>query len=57
MLLEKASVSYKGLVKDLKPGDKVSIDDGLIELKVDNITDSDVNCTVLNTGKIGSKKV
>ena len=53
---KKASVSYKGLVKDLKPGDKVSIDDGLIELKVDNITDSDVNCTVLNTGKIGSKK-
>ena len=51
-----AMVSHKGITKDLKVGDSVLIDDGLVELKVDNITDTDVNCTVLNTGKISSNK-
>ena len=32
-----ATVSHKGIVKDLKPGDIVLIDDGLVEMKVDNI--------------------
>ena len=41
-----AMVSHKGITKDLKVGDSVLIDDGLVELKVDNITDTDVNCTV-----------
>ena len=51
-----ATVSHKGIVKDLKPGDAVLIDDGLVELKVDNITETDVVCTVKNTGKISSNK-
>ena len=51
-----AMVSHKGITKDLKVGDSVLIDDGLVELKVDNITDTDVNCTVINTGKISSNK-
>ena len=51
-----AMVSHKGITKDIKVGDSVLIDDGLVELKVDNITDTDVNCTVLNTGKISSNK-
>jgi pyruvate kinase len=51
-----AMVSHKGITKDLKVGDSVLIDDGLVELKVDNITDTDVNCTVVNTGKISSNK-
>ena len=51
-----AMVSHKDITKDLKVGDSVLIDDGLVELKVDNVTDTDVNCTVLNTGKISSNK-
>jgi len=54
--INQATVSHKGITKDLKPGDTVLIDDGLVELKVDNITETDVICTVKNTGKINSNK-
>ena len=54
--INQATVSHKGITKDLKPGDTVLIDDGLVELKVDNLTETDVVCTVKNTGKINSNK-
>ena len=50
------SVTYKGLPNDLKVGDRVLIDDGLIGLRVDEIADTEINCTVLNGGLLGSKK-
>ena len=49
--INQATVSHKGITKDLKPGDKVLIDDGLVELDVDSITDNDVLCIVKNSGK------
>jgi pyruvate kinase len=52
----KVSVTYKDLPKDLTIGSTVLIDDGLIELRVDEINGSDINCTIINGGKIGSKK-
>ena len=54
--INQATVSHKGITKDLKPGDTVLIDDGLVELTVDSLTETDVNCTVKNTGKISSNK-
>ena len=54
--INQATVSHKGITKDLKPGDTVLIDDGLVELTVDNITETDLVCTVKNTGKINSNK-
>ena len=54
--INQATVSHKGIVKDLKPGDIVLIDDGLVEMKVDNITETDVVCTVKNSGKVSSNK-
>ena len=54
--IEKASLSHKGITKDLKVGDHLSIDDGLVELKVDDVTETDLICTVLNSGKISSNK-
>jgi pyruvate kinase len=54
--INQASVSHKGIVKDLKPNDIVLIDDGLVELKVDSVTETDVVCTVKNTGKVNSNK-
>ena len=54
--INQAMVSHKGITKDLKVGDSVLIDDGLVELKVDNLTDTDVVCTVLNSGKVSSNK-
>ena len=54
--INQATVSHKGITKDLKVGDSVLIDDGLVELIVDNLTDTDVICTVKNTGKVSSNK-
>lgn len=50
------SVSYKGLPDDLDIGKKVLIDDGLVELEVVEIKDTDVICKVNNYGILKSKK-
>ena len=36
-----SSISFAGLPKDVKQGQKILIDDGLIELTVDSVTDTD----------------
>ena len=53
---DKVSVSYKELYNDLKPGAKVLIDDGAIELKVDEIVGKDIVCTVVHGNGLGSRK-
>ncbi len=52
----KVSVTYEGLPQDVKAGDKILIDDGLIELKVMEITDTDVKCQVQNGGPLSDRK-
>jgi len=52
----KVSVTYKGLYNDVKPGTKILIDDGAIELKVDEIVDKDIVCTVVHGNPLGSRK-
>ena len=52
----KVSLTYKGLVDDVQIGNMILIDDGLIELKVESKTDTDIVCTVVNGGTIGSRK-
>ena len=53
---EKVSVSYKELYKDVQPGTKILIDDGAIELVVDEIVDKDIHCTVVHGNRLGSRK-
>ena len=53
---DRVSVSYKELYKDLKPGAKVLIDDGAIELVVDEIVGKDIVCTVVHGNGLGSRK-
>ena len=53
---DKVSVTYKELYKDVKPGAKVLIDDGAIELVVDEIKDKDIVCTVVHGNPLGSRK-
>ena len=53
---KKASVSYAGLADDVSSGDMILIDDGLISLEVKSIDGKDIYCTVLNDGKVSSKK-
>ena len=51
-----ASVTYKQLPNDVKSGNTILIDDGLIELKVDEVAGEDVVCTVVNGGPVSDKK-
>ena len=53
---EKVSISYKELYKDVEPGTKILIDDGAIELKVDEVVDKDIVCTVVHGNGLGSRK-
>ena len=50
------SVTYKELYKDVVPGTKILIDDGAIELKVDEIVGKDIVCTVNHGNPLGSRK-
>lgn len=50
------SITYKDLPADVHKGDRILIDDGLIELKVDNTGDTDILCTVINGGAVSNSK-
>lgn len=51
-----ASISYKELYKDVKAGDKILIDDGLVELLVKEIEGEKIITEVENSGVISSHK-
>lgn len=52
----RCSVTYKTLPKELEEGNKILIDDGLIELRVTSLTEKDVVCKVINGGTVSSHK-
>ena len=54
---EKVCIRYTNLAKDMKPGEFILIDDGKIELRIDEvINDYDVKSTVITGGILKSKK-
>lgn len=53
---EMISVSYKDLAQDMEVGNRILIDDGLIELEVTAIDGNDVVTRVVNGGELGSRK-
>ena len=52
----KCSVTYTGLANDVKPGDTILIDDGLVGLTVKEVEGNAVKCIVNNTGLVGTHK-
>ena len=44
-------VTYAGLPEDVTTGNIILIDDGLIELKVDKVEGTEIECTVINGGE------
>lgn len=52
----RVAVNYQGLPRDLFPGARVLIDDGLIELRVEEVTPVEVRTVVLHGGVISSRK-
>lgn len=52
----RVSVSYKNLPRELKSGDKVLINDGMIVLEVKKTTDTDLICSVVHGGTLSDRK-
>lgn len=53
---KRVSITYDGLVEDAEVGGTILIDDGLIELKVEEIKGNDIICKVMNGGELGQRK-
>lgn len=50
------SITYKNLVNDVKNGDMILLDDGLIGLCVKEVSETDIVCEVLNSGPVSNHK-
>ncbi len=53
---EKAFISFKGLPHDVTVGTAILINDGVIELKAEKITDTDIVCRIINGGIVSNNK-
>ena len=49
-------INYSGLAEDVSRGSRILIDDGLIELEVENVEGSEIHCLVINGGELGQRK-
>lgn len=52
----RVSVSYADLAKELQAGDHVLVNDGLIDLLVEDTTDTEIHCKVLFGGTLSNRK-
>lgn len=50
------SITYPDLHKDVKAGSTILIDDGLVEMEVTEVKDSQIACKVKNGGKVSDRK-
>ncbi len=53
---DRVSITFQDLPKDVSVGASILIDDGLVEMTVEEVTATDVVCRVTNGGKISNKK-
>ena len=53
---ESAYITYSGLPYDVTPGNRILIDDGLVEMEVESVVGEEIRCLVKNTGVISAKK-
>jgi pyruvate kinase len=49
-------VNYQDLVRDLRPGQRVTVDNGLINLEVLEVAEHRLKCRVIEGGVLGSRK-
>ncbi|MBQ6906184.1 MAG: pyruvate kinase [Clostridia bacterium] len=52
----RVSVSYAGLIKDIKVGDKILVNNGLVVFEVKELTNTDAICTTLIGGTLSNRK-
>ncbi len=53
---KRVSINYKGLPNDLKKGDKILLNNGLLSFEVVSTTNTDVNCKVVVGGELSDRK-
>lgn len=53
---ERVAVTYENFTKDLKVGNVVLVDDGLLEMDVQEIVGNEVICVARNSGELGENK-
>ena len=49
-------VSFKGLMADLHPGDRILVNNGLTDFRVESVTDTDARCRVVVGGELSDRK-
>ncbi len=47
---------YVGLARDVRPGDRILLDDGLLELRVESVQGTEIACTVVHGGTLKDRK-
>ena len=52
----KVSVNYKGLINELKVGDRILVNNGLLIFEVKKLTDTDAICNTISGGEISNRK-
>lgn len=53
---ERVSVTYKDLARDIRPGEVILLDDGLIECRVEEVSDGEVHTRVVVGGILKNNK-
>jgi pyruvate kinase len=53
---DRVSTTYDGLASDVRPGDRLLVDDGKVELRVLDVDGDDVRCEVLQGGPVSNHK-
>jgi pyruvate kinase len=53
---ERVSTNFAALPKAVEPGDPILINDGLIQLRVEEVTGDEVRCTVVHGGRLAEHK-
>ncbi len=53
---ERVSVNFERLPQVVKPGDRLFLNDGLVQLEVEAVAGGDVHCTVVVGGELRSRK-
>ena len=53
---ERVSVSYKGLPSEMKAGDKILLNNGLVIFEVEAVDGNDIRCRVLEGGELSNRK-
>lgn len=53
---DRVTITYKNLINDIQEGMTILIDDGLIEMRVEKKTETDIICRVMNGGFVSNHK-